>query len=210
MGNEELRVLSERIQYLPATENPLSADVGIVRGDRRDWIFDVGSSETAFRLLQECRPEKNIVLSHFHGDHTGNMARIDFCQLYCGSWTRSRLQLGTEVCGPVAFDDGAHLTIFPLPSTHSKGAVGLVVNGEYAFLGDAVYGAEKNGRTSYNVNVLKEMIAALEAVPARYFLLSHDAAFARPKDRVLSELKTLYSLRKPGEPFVFPGDSSRE
>lgn len=206
MQNVQTRILTERISYLPATDEPLSADVGIVRGDRFCWIFDVGNSEKSLRLIEGIRAEKNVVLSHFHADHCGNFARVSCHEMYCGRFTQTKLKTGTEVQVPVTIDDGVRITLFPIPSTHSRGAVGLAVNDEYAFLGDAVYGMRKAGEAVYNVSLLNEMIMVLEAVKVRDFLLSHDPDFARPKEQVIRKLKELYRTRMTGEAFLHPGE----
>lgn len=198
-----LQRLTERISYLPVSDNPLSADVGIIRGDVFTWFFDVGSNDDAFEIITGSGSPRKIVLSHFHADHTRNLARIAYTDLYCGDFTCAKLQDGEVIREPVTFDDGIELTLFPMASTHSKGAVGLEVDEEYAFLGDALYGAYKKGRMAYNVTKLKEMITVLEGLRAPQFLISHDPAFVRPGQKVIAELKALYDSRKPGEAFIF-------
>lgn len=82
--------LTDRIQYLQMSYDPLSADVVAVRGDSAWWIFDVGACDGAVDfinalprvLVDDCAGEnaadfescsdaaaplkKNIVVSHFH------------------------------------------------------------------------------------------------------------------------------------------------
>ena len=95
------------------------------------------------------------------------------------------------------------LRIFPLQSSHAKGSLGLEVNGEYAFLGDGVYPGTKNGKACYNASVLKEEIAVLKNLEAKYFLLSHDENFVRKKEDVLKDLEDIYSQRNPRESYIF-------
>ena len=63
----ETRRISDKISYIPATENPLSADIGIIRDGGQTWLFDVGDSAAAIDGLSG---SFQVVLSHFHGDHT--------------------------------------------------------------------------------------------------------------------------------------------
>ena len=35
--------ISERISYIEATEEPLSADIGIIRCGDTEWLYDVGN-----------------------------------------------------------------------------------------------------------------------------------------------------------------------
>lgn len=187
-----MKTLSERISYIPASENPLSADVGFVHGDKYEWIIDVGSSSEAVDAIQRIDREKKIILSHFHKDHTANIGRIQYDELYAGSFTCKKVQDAIAVREALHFDDGVKLTIFPIPSIHSKGTVGLEVNEEFAFLGDAAYGAVKNGKPVMNVSLLRETILALEALKADKFLISHDCSFIKDKSEVISELEDLY------------------
>lgn len=196
----KMRRITDRIAYLPATETPLSADVGIIRCDDELWIFDVGSSEEAVAAVNALEAPKNIVLSHFHPDHTGNISRIAYDALYAGAFTCRRLGMGTEVTDHLYFKNGIHL--FPLPSSHAKGCVGLEYGG-YAFLGDATYSTIKDNRIAYNAGVLKEMIAVLKSLQTDWFLLSHGEPFAKSKAEVLAQLEEIYALRDKQEPYIF-------
>lgn len=196
----KMRRITDRIAYLPASETPLSADVGIIQCDDEVWIFDVGSSDEAAAVANALEAPKNIVLSHFHPDHTGNIGRIAYDELYAGVFTCRRLGMGTEVTDHLYFRNGIHL--FPLPSSHAKGCVALEYGG-YAFLGDATYSTIKENRVAYNAGVLKEMIAALKALRADWFLLSHSEPFAKPKAEVVAQLEEVYALRDRQEPYVF-------
>ena len=75
----KFRVISEEIGYWEASENPLSADVGVIRENGQLWFYDVGDGEENADPRME---GANIVLSHFHRDHTGNIARIHEGALY--------------------------------------------------------------------------------------------------------------------------------
>lgn len=197
---KSLRVITEKIACLPASDDPLSADVGIVSGAGCTWIFDVGSGDGAAALIQDIEGEKRVALSHFHADHAGNIGRISFDALYGGAFTVKRLGRGESVTAPIRFADG--VTLFPIPSSHSKGALGLETDG-YAFVGDATYPMPKNGGAAYNTSLLKETIRALEGLSARFLLLSHDPAFVRPKEEVMAELQRVYASRAPGEAYIF-------
>ena len=201
-GGMKLREISDKIAYLPALSEPLSSDVGFIRGERYDWIFDVGNSREAADMIQGTGRERMVVISHFHEDHTGNLKRVTYKAMYCGDFTAERFGTGTAVRQPLTLDDGVKLTVFPIPSTHSRGAVGLEVNEEYAFLGDAVYFSEKNGRTVCNAGRLNEMIRALKKLKAQKFLISHSEGFVQPREKVLAMPEELYRQRTPGEAYI--------
>lgn len=198
-----VHALTQRISYFPAASDPLSADIGMIRGDAFTWFFDVGSSDAAADFIQGSDAPHKIILSHFHADHTRNLSRVTYSQLYCGDFTYSKFHKGTVIREPLTIIDGVKLTLFPIASPHSKGAIGLEVDDAYAFLGDALYGADKKGRMAYNITKLKEMITTLEGLKASRFLISHDPVYVRSRQAVIAELKALYAMRKPGEAFIF-------
>ncbi|MBQ3500781.1 MAG: hypothetical protein IJA70_05090, partial [Oscillospiraceae bacterium] len=106
------------------------------------------------------------------------------------------------VADDIFIDDGVKIHIFPLPSSHAKGSVGLET-GDYAFLGDATYATMKQGRVCYNASVLKEEITVLKNLSAKFFLISHDEKFIRPKEEIIAELEEIYSKRDPKESFIW-------
>lgn len=212
----EIKKITERISYVPATLKPLSSDIGIVNGDSRLYLFDVGSSLPDLKLLQKLPGTKSIIISHFHGDHTWwlsdhkhgehgvasddnistDYTRPDYSSLYVSKtsaqYTKPHDERTVIVTGPVTIEDGVRLDIVPLPCTHSKGSLCLMVDNTYAFLGDSTYANKVNGVTFYNAQLLKSEIEILESLPADNFFLSHDAKFIRPKKVILRQLKAIY------------------
>lgn len=195
-----MRKISDRISCFPAVQTPLSADVGVIRCDDEVWIFDVGSLQETALAINDIPERKNVVLSHFHPDHTGNVDSITYDTLYAGAFTCRRLDIGVAVNEHLYFENGIH--IFPLPSGHAKGCIGLEY-GEYAFLGDAAYSASKAGHTVYNAGLLQELITVLKSLQAKWFLLSHGEPFVRPKGEVIKWLEEIYALRSPRDPYIF-------
>lgn len=196
----EIRNITDWISYFPATEMPLSADVGIIRCADELWIYDVGSSREVAEEVSALAGPKNIVLSHFHADHADNIDHVAYDMLYAGAYTCRKLKKGTVVDSHLHFENGVH--IFPLPSGHAKGCVGLEY-GDYAFLGDAVYSMEKDGKAAYNAGLLKELIAVLKSLHANIFLLSHKEPFVCPKAEVIILLEGIYARRDRNEPYIF-------
>lgn len=195
----EMRKITEEISYIPAIESPLSADIGIVQCDDEVWVYDVGNTEETAAVVNALPGKKNVVLSHFHPDHAGNIERITYDTLYAGAFTCRRLGIGTTVDEHLYFENGVHL--FPLPSSHAKGCVGLEF-GDYAFLGDATYSTMQSGQVAYNAGLLQEMLDVLKALQAGWFLLSHSEPFACPKAEVVAQLEEIYSMRKPHDPYI--------
>ena len=194
--------VTDRISYIKATEKPLSADVGIIEGDESVWIFDVGADESVPISLNKIQKPKNAVISHFHPDHMSNLEHVDLNGVYLGANTFKYAKRGMVVDKDVFIDDGITIHIFSLPSSHAKGSLGMEI-GDYAFLGDATYSTMKQGKVCYNASVLKEEIAVLENLSAKFFLISHDEKFIRPKEEIISELSEIYSKRDPKESYIW-------
>ena len=193
--------LGERVSYIKATESPLSADVGMFFGDRSLWIYDVGNNPDVSAELESIDSPKTVILSHFHPDHTGGLAKIRAERIYLSAYTRKYIGFGETVTDDIYVRDGGELHIFPLPSSHSKGALGLEV-GEYAFLGDGIYTVQKGGRYFYNATLLRDMILCLKRLDAKTFLLSHDERYSLPGSEVIAGLEEIYSRRKKEEAYI--------
>ena len=227
--------LTDRIQYLQMSYEPLSADVVAVRGDSAWWIFDVGacdeavdfinalprSSESSTHLdTSECIKnatvplKKNIVISHFHRDHLLNVQRmcageisLDIDTLYVGAYTSKTFGeiegvAKNVVMEPLSFDDGVQIQILPMPNSHAKGSLALIVD-DYVFLGDATYPMVGHGSPDvYNVQILGEQIKLLKTLSASRFCLSHKRGLVRDKTSVIQFLESVYARRQKNENYI--------
>lgn len=198
--------IADRISYWKARREPLSADIGVIEGDSGFWIYDVGAGDIGAACIRGLSGGKNIVLSHFHADHIGNLEKVTFEKLYQGAYTLRHTQRGEAVRGNLWLEDGSLcMHLFELPSSHAKGCLGLEIDGQYAFLGDGTYCSVRQGRPVYNVGLLQQEIKVLESLRANYFLLSHDEVFVRDREEVLENLKSIYAGRIPGNPYIDVG-----
>ena len=214
--------LTDRIQYLQVSYDPLSADVVAVRGDSAWWIFDVGASDEAVGFInalprsseESAHLEKNIVISHFHRDHLLNVVRhcngevaLDFDALYVGAHASKVVGeiAGREkitVTSPLSFDDGVHIEILPIPNSHAKGSLALIVD-DYVFLGDATYPMVGHGEPDvYNVQILEQQIKLLKSLTATSFCLSHKRGLVRDKESVIQFLESVYARRQKNENYI--------
>lgn len=208
-----LKKLTENISVLPASTNPLSADVGIVYGSERVYLYDVGANEYSMNYINCIDKKKSVILSHFHQDHMGNIGLIDCDTVYGGRESikhlpdnifREGIMHSSDSIGAVQsicvtervhIEDGITIEIVPLPSTHAKGSLAMCVNEEYTFLGDATYTAMIKGQVCYNAQLLKSQIEVLDSLKNRYFLLSHDKQFIYEKQEIIDSLKKIYDSR---------------
>lgn len=191
--------LTPDISYLPPSNNPLSANVGIVRCQSQTFFYDAGSSAQAAQLIDETEGKKSMVLSHFHPDHTANVVRIHPDCIYGGKQSIKICQLGFSkselitVQNHIFMEDNVKIHILPFPNSHEKGSLALEVNEEYVFLGDATYCKALHGGRVYNPQLLQEEIKTLENLKARFALVSHEKDFLQDKEKVLAKLKKIYS-----------------
>lgn len=188
--------INERIGYIEASDNPLSADIGVIRDGVDAWLYDVGNGE---KNLSGLTGDYHIVLSHFHADHTGNIGRVGAKSLYVSKETYAHVHQGTIVQRDMRLGD---MHIFPLPSSHAKGCLGLEVGESYAFVGDALYCRAKDGFFLYNAQLLKDEITVLSALRSPYLLVSHCKGLIRKKADVLDELHAIYALREKDAPEI--------
>lgn len=189
-------VINEKISYIECSDAPLSADIGIIRDGNEVWLYDVGSDD---RAVSELTENYNIVLSHFHQDHTGNMGKLRFKEVFVSDETKRHVLMGTVADKDIFI---GNLHIFPLPSSHCKGCLGLEVDGTYAFVGDALYSKVKDGYYIFNAQLVKEEIAVLKKLKAPYLLVSHFKGLVRRRDEVIAELEELYRHRDKNSPEI--------
>ena len=215
--------INETISYIGSNEEPLSAEVGVVRGKERIWFYDVGNGNAAGEEIRELlvpvaswgrgvsassSPELpvrtcGVILSHFHPDHIGNLSCFPAgTEVYVGENTRKYTQRGLTVTQDLYLEDGCTLHLFPLPSTHAKGSLGLEVNGEYAFLGDGLYAAQKGDRVVYNAQLLREELRVLKSLKAHTFLISHGDPFCQGREETIRQLEEIYSRREKDQPYI--------
>lgn len=214
------------------SNDPLSADVIAVRGDSAWWIFDVGACDDAVQFINElprnlvdgvanlakrdngANLAKNVVISHFHRDHLLNVQRLcsgeislDVDALYVGAYTSKTFGeidgvAKNVVMEPLAFEDGVQIQIQPMPNSHAKGSLALIVD-DYVFLGDATYPMVGHGSPDvYNVQILGEQIKLLKTLSASRFCLSHKRGLVRDKTSVIQFLESVYARRQKNENYI--------
>lgn len=188
--------INEKISYIECSKNPLSADIGIIRENGVNWLYDVGCGEKNIAGLKD---EYNVVLSHFHQDHMGNIDKINSQKIYLSKETYKHVGRGIIVDSDV-YIGGLH--IFPMPSSHAKGCIGLEVDETYAFVGDAIYSKSSPDGSVYNVQLLKDAIKVLKELKSQYLLVSHFKGLVRNKDEVIAGLEMIYQKRKKNQAYI--------
>ena len=141
-----MTIKDELWKHIGPTVEPLSSDSYIIKTDKSEktWIFDVGSNSDAMETLSSHPSHKNVIISHFHDDHTYNLRRVKFDRVYVSAYSAKHIKECISdysvVEDDIYIEDGdLKIHIFEIPSSHSKGCLGLEINEEYAFLGDAAY-----------------------------------------------------------------------
>lgn len=187
--------ISPRIRYRPATDDPLSADIGIVRTESGVWLFDVGADPRAVEGLDG---EYRVVLSHFHADHTANLDRIRAAELYVSPMTLRHTHRGQAVDREL-WIDGVH--IFALPSSHAKGCLGLEADG-FAFVGDGLYSRVRDGFFVFNAQLVYEELRVLRSLQADTLLVSHRPGLVQSRSEAVAQLEQIYALRQKNNPEI--------
>lgn len=180
--------IASYLHYLPAVEEPLSADVFCIEGERCTYLYDVGCNEEALTYITALPKEKVIILSHFHPDHVGNIGALTYKELYVGKQTFQKIKQGMIVEDKLKINDGVNIEILHCPSPHAKGSLIVTVNKEYTLLGDLHYTIPEQ-----NHGLALEMLAALRKVDTRYFVISHEEeSKICEKEKFLKELTAYF------------------
>lgn len=201
----EIVKINDKISYIKAVEEPiLSSDVGIVRTKNNTYIYDVGALVEVSDYLNKIQGNKILILSHFHKDHTSVLNKVmDISKIYQGKETYKHTKIGEPMLEDVTIeDDDTIIEIKHLRSSHSKDSLIMIVDREYAFVGDAIYPPSEDGSKGYNVGILKEQIEQIEALDTKYMLLGHDKRFVYPKSVLEKFLKGVYKKREKGNPYI--------
>lgn len=165
------RKIGTSIRYLPASEQPLSAEVYFIQGEKNTYLYDVGNHSPELRVIQSLPKPPIAILSHHHADHTGNVLKGAFQKIYVGDFTREKLGVGTVVSEPMTIDDGIELEIIPCPSVHTPGSLILNVNREYCLIGDLFF-----RKPPVSTELARQMLEALSQVETGFFVVSHSGA----------------------------------
>ena len=180
--------IKDIITYLPASSDPLSADVYFIKGDTNCYVFDVGNCEKALQEIIAISQEKVIILSHYHKDHTGNIDKVNYKELYVGDLTKETIQRGTVVTDEVVIHDGVELLIQHCPSPHVNGSLIVTVNKEYTLLADLYF-----TRAGYDKELANEMLKVLGELETKYFVVSHQQGEnIFEKKKIIKELKEYF------------------
>ena len=157
--------INDYMSYIPAAEVPVSGDVGVIYGKKATYLYDVGSTVECLGFLYSLKGNIQIVISHFHGDHTWWLTKhykgepglkpddeisisyepVKYEKLFIGKSTEKYLPEGKIITEPLVIEDETltgeplKLEIIPMPSSHCKGSLALSVNDEYLFMGDSTY-----------------------------------------------------------------------
>lgn len=180
--------ICEYINFIPSSDEPLSADVFFIKGDSKTYIYDVGANELSFMEIESVLGGKAVILSHFHPDHTANMARIVCDEIYLGRKTYEKLGRGVIVSDKLVIEDGLRLEIMRFPSVHAKGSLVLNINSEYALIGDLYYSNQ-----DCNKDIAREMLTEMRRLDTEYFIPSHcPQSPVLEKNKLISELEEYF------------------
>lgn len=196
--NSNLVKITDNISYLPSSRNPISCEVIFIKENDVTWIFDTGLTKEAAEAINAIEGKKNIVISHWHPDHTLNLAKIKYDQLYVSRNTKKYTWRGTVLEQDTDFGE---VKIRLLPSSHAKGCLCLLYK-DYAFMGDGTYSKERKGNHTYNVQLLQAEIEVLEKIPCRYVCLDHDPVFIQERKDLIELHKKIFDRRQEGCPEI--------
>lgn len=190
-----IKKINSFISYLEPENNPLSANVTIIKGDNFYYVYDVGASDTAYKIISSLDKPYIAIISHFHQDHSDNLKRLSPVKIYSGSIIAKRFNNAINVKNILEFNDGISFKIYPIPSSHSKDAIALEID-DKLFVGDAIYGDAKTNKEVYNQQLLKELISCIKGKKEKELYCSHEEPFGIPMVNAIKRLEEIYANRK--------------
>ncbi len=191
------------IEHIPSVNENfknLSSDVFIFKGEKNNYVYDVGNGGDALKRLNEIE-NKIAIISHFHHDHIMNIDKCKWVEVYGGRLTKICILQGTVIEDELIINDGITLRAYYLRNSHAKDFLVLEC-GDYLFLSDSIYCTVIDGKRVYNATLLKEQIDALEKSNAKYFVVSHDDKLIYTKNEIIDKLKSIYKRRNPKLPYI--------
>lgn len=181
---DDMNTIGKRIKYLPATNDPLSADVYLIDGDKCCYIYDVGNNECSLRYISQISKEKIVILSHHHKDHTGNIEGVHYHDLYVGKKTYEAIGKGITVEDAVTINDGVKIDVSHCTSPHTDGSLIITVDNEYTLIADLYF-----TRPPFDKDKAMKMIESLRDIDTKYFVISHqEVEKVIPKETLIQEL----------------------
>ena len=184
-----MNTISGKIKYLPATNDPLSADVYCIEGDKYCYVYDVGNDERSLQYINQIGKEKVVVLSHHHKDHTGNIVGLHYRDLYVGKKTYEIIGKGIIVEDALTINDGVRIDVSHCVSPHTEGSLIITVDNEYTLIADLYF-----TRPPFDEEKAMKMIDFLRNIDTQYFVISHqENENVIPKEKLIAELTVYFS-----------------
>lgn len=185
---DDMNTISRKIKYLPATNDPLSADVYCIEGDKYCYVYDVGNDDRSLQYINQIGKEKVVVLSHHHKDHTGNIVGLHYRDLYVGKKTYEVIGKGIIVEDMLAINDGVRIDVLHCTSPHTDGSLIVTIDNEYTLIADLYF-----TRPPFDKDKAMKMIESLRDIDTKYFVISHqEDGKVIPKDKLIVELTAYF------------------
>ena len=186
---DDMNTISRKIKYLPATNDPLSADVYCIEGDKYCYVYDVGNDDRSLQYINQIGKEKVVVLSHHHKDHTGNIVGLHYRDLYVGKKTYEVIGKGIIVEDMLAINDGVRIDVLHCTSPHTDGSLIVTIDNEYTLIADLYF-----TRPPFDKDKAMKMIESLRDIDTKYFVISHqEEEKVIPKDKLIAELTDYFN-----------------
>ena len=186
---DDMNTISRKIKYLPATNDPLSADVYCIEGDKYCYVYDVGNDERSLQYINQIGKEKVVVLSHHHKDHTGNIVGLHYRDLYVGKKTHEIIGKGIIVEDALTINDGVRIDVSHCVSPHTESSLIITVDNEYTLIADLYF-----TRPPFDKEKSMKMIDSLRSIDTEYFVISHqEDGKVIPKDKLIVELTAYFN-----------------
>ena len=183
-----MNTIGNRIEYLPAENDPLSTDVYCIEGDKYCYVYDVGDDSRSLRYINQIGKETVVILSHHHKDHTGNIKTLHYRDLYVGKKTHEVIGKGIIVEDKLTINDGVKIDVIHCTSPHTDGSLIVTIDNEFTLIADLYF-----TRPPFEREKAIKMIETLRDIDTKYFVISHqEDEKVISKDRLIAELTAYF------------------
>ena len=184
-----MNLIGEHIRYLPASDDPLSADVYFIEGNNNCYIYDVGNNADSLDQINRISKDKTIIISHYHKDHVGNIDRVDCRNLYVGKKTYEIIGKGNIVENVLTIHDGVKIDIIHCISPHTDGSLIINIDNTYTLIADLYF-----TRPPFEKKKAMEMLQTLKNIDTKFFVISHQTdGNVISKETLLAELSDYFN-----------------
>ena len=196
--------INNHIHLIGQDNSIVSSSIGIISGEDYSLMIDTGASSAQLKTLESGIERKELpgniryaIITHFHPDHLLNLKCLPLLKVVASKNTSRYIHVDQIIDKATDLDlQDIKVTVFPLPSVHAKGSIGVYLPKEQiTFIGDALCMKEKDRKPYTNKDITINMINTLRSYPTKKYILGHEPS-SLTQDQINDYLNSIYKQCK--------------